>query len=320
MKKTKKVLSIVLSLTLLLSAFAGVDFSAYALAKSGKCGKNVSYEFNSSTGELTISGKGDMDDYESSSPFRGNTKIKTVAIKKGVTRIGWNAFNDCKEITSVSIGNSVEIVNDCSFANCSKLKSIKFPDKVLYIGYHAFVNCTGLKKAIFGSDTVTINDGSFENCTGLSSVIIGKKVEYIGGDAFLNCKKIKDVYYAGSKKQWKAIEIGSNNEWLKKATIHYNSPYPTSISKLTGGKKAFTVKWKKQTKNTTGYEIQYSTSSSFKSGNKTVTVSKNSTTSKTVKKLKAKKKYYVRIRTYKNVNGKKYYSAWSAKKSITTKK
>lgn len=102
-------------------------------------------------------------------------------------------------------------------------------------------------------------------------------------------------------------------------------PKATSISKLTAGKKKFTVKWKKMTSQTTGYQIQYSTSSKFTSKTtKTVTVSKNKTTSKSISKLKAKKKYYVRIRTYKNVkvNGKtqKLYSSWSKAKKVTTKK
>ncbi|MBR3738652.1 MAG: calcineurin-like phosphoesterase, partial [Eubacterium sp.] len=83
-------------------------------------------------------------------------------------------------------------------------------------------------------------------------------------------------------------------------------------------KKAFTVKWKKYTTQTTGSQIQYSTSSKFASA-KTGTVSKNTTTSKKITKLKAKKTYYVRIRTYKTVSGKKYYSSWSSSKKIKTK-
>ena len=71
---------------------------------------------------------------------------------------------------------------------------------------------------------------------------------------------------------------------------------------------------------TKGYQIQYSTDSKFKSGNKTVTVNKNSTTKKTISKLKAKKKYYVRIRTYKTVGKQKYYSDWSKSVKVTTKK
>ncbi|MDE6659828.1 MAG: leucine-rich repeat protein, partial [Eubacterium sp.] len=100
------------------------------------------------------------------------------------------------------------------------------------------------------------------------------------------------------------------------------NPKATALSSVTAGKKKFTVKWKKLTTQTTGYQIQYSTSSKFSSA-KTVTVSKNKTTSKTVSSLKAKKKYYVRVRTYKTVkvNGKstKIYSSWSKSKSIKTK-
>lgn len=99
-------------------------------------------------------------------------------------------------------------------------------------------------------------------------------------------------------------------------------PKSTIISSLTAGKKKVTVKWNKQTTQTTGYQIQYSTSSKFKSA-KTVTVSKNKTTSTTISKLLAKKKYYVRIRTYKTVkvNGKstKLYSFWSKTKTVTVK-
>ena len=99
-------------------------------------------------------------------------------------------------------------------------------------------------------------------------------------------------------------------------------PKTTSISKLTAGKKKLTVKWKKQATQTTGYQLQYGTSSKFK-GAKTATITKNKTVSKAISKLKAKKKYYVRIRTYKTVkvNGKsvKLYSAWSKAKSGLTK-
>ena len=99
-----------------------------------------------------------------------------------------------------------------------------------------------------------------------------------------------------------------------------NNPVKTSITKLSRGKRSFAVKWAKKTTQTTGYQIQYSTSSSFKSGNKAVTVTSNKATSKTIKGLKAKKKYYVRVRSYKTVNGNKVYGAWSAVKAVTTKK
>jgi hypothetical protein len=97
-------------------------------------------------------------------------------------------------------------------------------------------------------------------------------------------------------------------------------PKGTTLSKVTAKSKSFVATWKKQATQTTGYQIQYSTSSKFTKGNKTVTISKNKTTSTTVKKLSAKKKYYVRVRTYKKVGNTKYYSAWSKAKAVTTKK
>lgn len=92
----------------------------------------------------------------------------------------------------------------------------------------------------------------------------------------------------------------------------------TQITSIKAGNKSFTVKWKK--KSCTGYQVQYSTSKKFaKKNTKTVKVKKAKTTKATVKKLKGKKKYYVRVRTYKTVKKKKYYSKWSANYSVTTK-
>mgnify|MGYP002796312524 FL=1 len=97
----------------------------------------------------------------------------------------------------------------------------------------------------------------------------------------------------------------------------------TSIKKLTAGEKKLTLKWKKQKKNTDGYEIQYSTNKKFKKAVKTVTIKNNKKNIKTIKKLKRGKKYYVRIRTFKKVtsNGQmlRLYSDWSKKKSVRVK-
>lgn len=95
-------------------------------------------------------------------------------------------------------------------------------------------------------------------------------------------------------------------------------PKKTSIKKLSKGKKKFTVTWAKVS-GVKGYQIQYSSDKKFKKNNKMVTVTKQKTTKATVKKLKSKKKYYVRVRTYKTINGKKIYSSWSKVKSVKTK-
>ena len=103
--------------------------------------------------------------------------------------------------------------------------------------------------------------------------------------------------------KWKKIS-------LKKATI-------SKMQNVSGRKLKVTVK---KVSGADGYQIQYSTSKKFAKGNKTKTISKNKTTSYTIKKLKKKKTYYVRIRTYKKVSGKTYYSGWSSVKKVKIKK
>ena len=95
-------------------------------------------------------------------------------------------------------------------------------------------------------------------------------------------------------------------------------PRGTSIKKLTKLSKGFTVKWSKVS-SATGYQIQYSTNKKFKKSSLS-TIRKRTATSSKVRSLRGKKKYYVRIRTYKKVGGTTYYSAWSSAKAVTTKR
>ena len=121
-----------------------------------------------------------------------------------------------------------------------------------------------------------------------------------------------------------AVKITFKGKYSGTKTLYFTiKPKATSISSLKAGSKKFTVKWKKQATQTTGYQVQYSASSKFSKA-KTVTVGKNKTVSKKISKLSGKKKYYVRVRTYKTVkiNGKsiRIYSGWSKAKTVTTKK
>ena len=97
-----------------------------------------------------------------------------------------------------------------------------------------------------------------------------------------------------------------------------SKPKSASIKKVKGAKKAILVTWKKVS-GVKGYQVQVATNKKFKKNKKPVTIKKQKTPKTTVKKLKAKKKYYVRVRTYKIVNGKKVYSSWSKVKSVKTK-
>ena len=115
------------------------------------------------------------------------------------------------------------------------------------------------------------------------------------------------------------VKFKGNYTGTKTASFVINPP-KTSLTSVAAGSKRFTAKWtKKASTQVTGYEIQYATSSSFKSA-KTVNVTSNKTTSKLVKSLKGNTRYYVRVRTYKTSGKTKYYSSWSTAKKVTTKK
>ena len=118
------------------------------------------------------------------------------------------------------------------------------------------------------------------------------------------------IYAKGVDGKW------TYGAWTKAITSP-TLPSGTSLTKVAGGSKSFTAQWK-QNKNVNGYQVQYSLKSNF-SGAKTVTIKSNKTLKTTVKKLNAKKVYYVRIRTYKTISGANYFSAWSKAVKVKTK-
>jgi hypothetical protein len=151
---------------------------------------------------------------------------------------------------------------------------------------------------------------SAKSWTKVATVKGNTKVSYLDKKAKTNGTK-----YTYTVKAYYGSSVGTANQTGK--TIYYVKGTSLTSTKNTVGKKA-TVKWKKNAK-ATGYQIQYSTSSKFKSA-KSVTVKGSSSVSKTLSKLTKGKTYYVRIRAYKKAGSKTYYSAWSALKKVKVSK
>lgn len=148
--------------------------------------------------------------------------------------------------------------------------------------------------------------------TPVPTVKLGSKTLKKGTDFSLSFTNNKNVGLA-------AVTITGKGNYNSSYKKYFRIiPKPTTISSISRGSRKLTVKWKKQASQTTGYQIQYSSKSNF-STQKIVEVSGVSKTSKTITSLAKKRKYYVRIRTYKIVNGTKYYSTWSTVKTATTK-
>ena len=152
-------------------------FPLWVYALSGKCGDNVTYDFNETTHVLTISGEGSMYNYTISNkspftPYNGNLDILEVIINDGVTSIGDYAFWICSTITSVTIPNSVKTIGRLAFQNCSNLTSVVIPEGVSEIGYGAFLLCENLSTISIPSSVKKIGPIAFDDCISLNSVHI----------------------------------------------------------------------------------------------------------------------------------------------------
>jgi hypothetical protein len=114
------------------------------------------------------------------------------------------------------------------------------------------------------------------------------------------------------------VTVNFKGDYSGSKTLKFNiNPKGTKISSALAKSKGFVVKWKKQAVQTTGYQIRYSTKSDMSSSVSRSIKGKNKN-SQSFSKLRSNQKYYVQIRTYKTVNGKKYYSSWSSKKVVNT--
>ena len=191
----KKIISLLLSLAMLLTITSGLNLTAYADVQTGKCGDNVTYSLDTSTGVLTISGTGKMTDYHyyDSTPFYKDTKIKVITIDFGVTSIGEYAFSNCTSLTSITIPSSVTSIGGGAFCWCTSLTSITIPSSVTSIGGGVFEYCTGLTSVAIPDSVTSIGGGVFEYCTGLTSVAIPDSVTSIGGGVFEYCTRLASI-------------------------------------------------------------------------------------------------------------------------------
>lgn len=378
--KNKKLLSVLISICIVFSAVAGLNFTANASYKNGTCGDGLSWSLDAD-GVLTVSGEGQMADYskDSPAPWKSNArKIKSVVFEDGVNYIGEYTFFECSYIENILFSETVQIISLNAFSGCGGITALEFPEGVMIVDENAFSNCADLEEAT-----------------------IPKSLILFGNNVFSDCPKLDTINYKGTKEEWQAIIFSEENEVIANATIYctngiinekaeepttipestttpviedntsgttlpntsttepdvivftlpdwyyawkYDSKTTTSttkstttvaetqesttlpiikkpkkvtLSKVSSGKKQFKAKWKKMS-GVTGYQVQYSLNKNFKKA-KTVNIKGSKKTSTTIKKLKSKKKYYVRVRAYKKANGQKKVGSWSKTKTVKVK-
>lgn len=287
--------------------------------------------------------------------FGFNKTIKTVTIENGTLplEIGGCAFYYCPLIETVNFGNRTSHIYYNCFTDCPSLKTVVLPKNIEFVEFGAFdakyvyiynSNCV-LENHCFNDGTVIygIENSTAQKYAKNNTCKFKLLVNcYLDNTKYNYNRKIKTPNIVVKDYRGKIIEkeyysvsyqsgrknIGSYQVKIKLNGVYKGTvtkiftiyPKKTLISKVSPEEKGFTVKWKNQSIQTNGYEIQYSTNKKMNKNLKNITVKSNGTISKTVRKLQGNKKYYIRVRTFKKIGSKKYYSEWSNIKYVTTKK
>ena len=218
-KKLKATLSMLLCAMMVLCSVAVGGMVVSAETVSGTCGDNLTWTFDTATGELIISGTSGMKYYGDASNYPWHSyrsSITKLTIGDNVTSISRYAFEDCKALEEIVIPDKVETIGNYAFSGCEKLKKITIgsgvtsidryafsdckaleelviPDKVETIGFGTFSGCENLKKVTIGSGVTSIDSYAFSDCKALEEIVIPDKVEKVATFAFLGCKKLKKV-------------------------------------------------------------------------------------------------------------------------------
>lgn len=205
----KSLLALTLALIMVLgvapiSELAGVDWASLFAPKAEAANKTYgiyTYEV-SSDNKVTITG--------CNKSSKGAITIPSEIDGKPVACIGNEAFWNCTGLTSITIPDSVISLEAGGYYNYG------------YSIYGAFYGCSSLTSVTLGNSLTSIGSFAFDDCRSLKSITVPDSVKSIGNSAFSSCGDLKDVYYTGSKDEWKAISIGEYNDCLLNATIHYN--------------------------------------------------------------------------------------------------
>lgn len=168
---------------------------ANAESYSGTCGEHLTWELDPDTGDLSITGTGDMSDYsygDGSGPW-SNELVHNVTIGNGVTSIGACAFHSCPSMISITISDSVTKIGDAAFAFCKSLKHVTIPSSVTNLGETAFYYCTSLTDVIIQNGLTTIVNSAFYNCSTLTRITIPDSVTDIDNYAFVGCTSLASI-------------------------------------------------------------------------------------------------------------------------------
>jgi len=202
--KTKKIISLLLSVFLLLLLALNVSVSASAANNEIISGThhNLGWRLDKSTGALIIYGTGDMESLYASAWTRYSISIKSVVIQEGVTSLSRGAFSSCTNLTNVTLPNSLKRIDDMVFCNCRSLEKIRLPENLEALDYKAFESCVSLTEMTIPEGVKYLAFDTFRGCESLKSVSLPSSIESISKDVFANCPALTEIVFCGEEQAW----------------------------------------------------------------------------------------------------------------------
>lgn len=238
-----RILSALLALLLCVGPFAAVPVTA--AETSGKCGSNLEWSF--ADGRLTITGSGDMTDYNQIDMppwYEFRDQIFYLSLPDGLTSVGNMAFYDCYNLTAISIPASVKDIGKMAFCQCRNVKilnlkegllsigrsafeqcdglqDLRLPNTVTTLGYHAFYNCAGLRYVTIPASVTEMDSGVFAYCQNLVSAEIAAPLEVVPSWTFYGCSGLTSI---SLHQQITGLEVDAFTGCEKLATVYYAGP------------------------------------------------------------------------------------------------
>ena len=222
-------LAVAMMLALLPTAAFAADGELPTHGPCGKDGSDVKWELDTTTGTLTISGTGEMADYDKNpQPWAGQRdNIKKLVVENGVTTIGNNAFSDCTNLKNIDLSkaSSLSTIGNHAFSSCTALESVDLSKaSSLTTIKTSFSYCTKLKSVKLNEGLKEIGGSAFNSCGKLEKIHIPSTVTAIGGYCFERCSGLEEVTFADdSKLETIAVRTfydpGLYGSGLKKITI-----------------------------------------------------------------------------------------------------
>ncbi len=204
MKKTKKIISLLLSVLMIITSIPLMAVNSFA-ADEITSGKYKYVVLEDGTAEITdyfgsatkFTIPSEIDGYSVRSigerAFYGRTSFRSITIPDSVTSIGNSAFYNCTSLTSITIPDSITSIGNSAFYNCTSLTNITIPDGIISIGNSAFSGCTSLTSITIPDSITSIGDEAFRSCKSLKNITIPDGIISIGNSAFSGCTSLTSI-------------------------------------------------------------------------------------------------------------------------------